>query len=101
MRKLRKRANRRAIVEVRTQHSTGSGTGKFGGPELYVAVQIVPEGVEPLKALQGPAAKRRGIEIVYCGEGYGRSRGPRSAFGRAMAAAEKLADEINRSGAAT
>jgi hypothetical protein len=60
--------NPTAYLEVRSQHVVG--TWPKCGPDRYVAVQIVPAGVEPLKCLNMAAAKRRGIQIVYCGEGY-------------------------------
>lgn len=60
---------------------------------MYVAVQLVPEGVEPLEALRADLAERRGIQIVQCGEGYRRNDGPRSALGRARAEAERVVEE--------
>jgi hypothetical protein len=78
----------RYLLEVRSQKSRGSGHGKFGGPDTYVAVQVVPNGVEPLQALNRDVAKKRGIEIHYFGEGYNQHKGPRSALGRALADAK-------------
>ena len=86
---------RTAYVEVRSQHSIGSSGGGFGGPDTYVAVQIVPEGQEPLKALNRKVAAMRGIKIVYCGEGYQKDRGPRSMLGRAIARADEIAADVN------
>jgi hypothetical protein len=68
----------------------------FGGPDIYFAVQVVPEGVERLKALNRRVAAQRGIEIVFCGEGYSRRQETmRSAYRQAEAKAVKIADEIN------
>jgi hypothetical protein len=78
-------------VEIRGQHSRGRGHGRFGGPDTYVAVQIVPAGVEPLTTLRDDMARRRGIEIVHFGEGYHDHQGPRSMLGRAIADAEEFA----------
>jgi hypothetical protein len=75
------------LLEVRSQKSRGSAKG-FGGPDTYVAVQVVPEGVEPLVALNRDAAKKRGIVIHYFGEGYQKSSGPRSQLGHALAEAK-------------
>jgi hypothetical protein len=82
-----------AIVEIRGQHA--KGTWPAQGPDTYVAVQIVPEGVEPLVVLNRRNAKLRGIEIVYCGEGYRNRTGSRSMYGRAVEEAERIAAEIN------
>jgi len=53
-----------AYIEVRSQHSRGSSAHQFGGPDTYVAVQMVPEGVEPMSALIQSAADKRGIIII-------------------------------------
>lgn len=84
-----------AYVELRSQHSKGSSSGNFGGPDTYVAVQIAPMGVEPLKVLNRKVAKSRGISIRYFGEGYGRSTTVRSMLGQAKLNAENFADEFN------
>lgn len=73
---------------IRSQHSRGSTANRFGGPDTYVAVQIVPEGVTPLQSLQEQAAKKRGITIKYFGEGYSKYTGPRSSLGQAIEAAK-------------
>ena len=82
-----------AYVEVRSQPA--KGTWPRQGPDTYVAVQVVPEGVQRLKALNHIAAAKRGIEIVHCGEGYHDRTGPRSALGVAIAEAHAIADRIN------
>ena len=56
-----------AHVEVRSQKAAGKWP-KIG-PDKYVAVQLVPQGVEPLTQLRQDTAKKRGIEIVRFGEG--------------------------------
>lgn len=71
---------------IRSQHAK-TGRSGFAGPDIYIAVQEVPDGVEPLKALRADSARKRGIRIVYFGEGYSKHRGPRSAYGKALAAA--------------
>lgn len=86
---------KRAYVEIRSQHSRGGSNG-FGGPDTYVAVQVVPEGVEKLKCLNLEAAERRGIEIIHCGEGYSKHQATsRSMLRQAIARAESTAHEIN------
>lgn len=87
--------NLKAYVEVRSQKSRGSGAGKFGGPDTRVLVQVVPDGEEPLKALNHRVADQRGIELIYCGEGYHKNRGPRSSLGKALAKAKGIAESIN------
>ncbi len=54
----------------------------------YVAVQIVPAGIEPLSVLKRARAEKSGIKIVYVGEGYRERNGPHSSFGHAIAAAK-------------
>jgi hypothetical protein len=54
----------------------------------YIAVQIVPPGVEPLRILNLARAEKHGIEIVYIGEGYRERNGRRSSYGKAIAAAK-------------
>jgi hypothetical protein len=80
----------KAYIEERAQHARGGR-----GPDRYVAVQVVPDGVERLKQLRESVAERRGIRIIHCGEGYYGSRGPRSALGQALAKAAQICAEIN------
>ena len=68
----------------------------FGGPDTYVAVQIVPQGAIRLRSLQEHAAKKRGIIIRYFGEGYSKHRGPRSMLGRAISRAQAFIDEVHK-----
>jgi hypothetical protein len=58
----------KAYIEERSQHA--KGTWPRSGPDRYVAVQIVPDNVEPLIILNRIVAAKRGIKIIYCGEGY-------------------------------
>lgn len=83
----------RAVVCIRSQHARGSWPSS--GPDKYVAVQVVPDGVEPLKSLDRRIAARRGIEIHRFGEGYWNRTGPTSSLGKAKTAAEAFAAEIN------
>lgn len=85
----------KAYLEVRSQKSKGSGLGRFGGPDTYVAVQIVPDGVEKLYALDERSARKRGIQIKYFGEGYHNHCGPRSRLGRALAEAKEFVQSYN------
>ena len=63
-------------IEHRKQ--AARGTWPRQGPDVYFAVQVVPQGIEPLKYLNRQAAERRGIAIIYCGEGYSTRTGPKS-----------------------
>jgi len=86
---------KQAFVEVRKQHSRGCGSG-FGGPDTYVAVQIVPDGVERLKTLNTAVAQRRGIKLIHCGEGYSqRCKTNRSMLGKALEKARIITQTIN------
>ena len=85
----------KAHVEIRTQRSRGSSSHMFGGPDHYVAVQVVPEGIEKLTYLNQRVAKFRNIDIIYCGEGYGEHRGPKSMLGQALEKAKEITEEIN------
>jgi len=82
-----------AYVEIRSQSPKGSWPKS--GPDRYVAVQIVPDGVERLSCLNRAVAERRGITIEYIGEGYYNRVGPTSSFGKAVAKAKDRANEIN------
>lgn len=77
-------------LEVRSQKSKGSSLGRFGGPDRYVAVQIVPEGVEKLSVLNRSHAAKRGIVIHYFGQGYHNHAGPRSGLGIAIQRAKEF-----------
>lgn len=85
---------KKAFVEVRSQHAPGRWPNQ--GPDRYVAVQVVPEGVARLSVLNSAVAARRGIEIIYCGEGYSsRCATERSMLGAALAEARRIAERIN------
>jgi hypothetical protein len=83
----------KAIIEKRSQKASGKWPKQ--GPDHYVAVQIIPDGVEPLTTLREDVATKRGIEIIRCGEYYSNSTGPRSKYAAAMAKAEEIAAEYN------
>lgn len=85
---------RTAYVEIRSQSAKGSWPRQ--GPDTYVAVQVVPEGAVRLAVLNSQHAAMRGIKIIYCGEGYHNRTGPTSSYGKALAEAERIAEEINR-----
>ena len=90
----------RAFVEVRRQ--SPSGIWPKSGPDTYVAVQIVPIGVIPLRSLSTKAAEKRGIEIKYFGEGYSsRCKTTHSMLGKALADARKFAEQFNTKQEAT
>jgi len=83
-----------AYVEVRSQNAKGTWPSR--GPDTYVTVQVVPEGVERLKCLNYRVAEKRGIKLIYVGEGYReRQKTARSALGAAIAEAKRIAAEIN------
>lgn len=83
------------IIEKRTQRAAGTWPKK--GPDAYVAVQIVPDDVEPLKVLRRDSARKRGIELIHCGEFYSNRTGPRSMYGVAMRGADiVLGNEIDK-----
>lgn len=87
--KTRKNYTMQYILEIRRQPAKTSRTRKpFHGPDTYVAVQCVPDGVEPLTVLNTTAAAKRGITIKRFGTGYIKHDGPRSMLGQAIAAAE-------------
>ena len=82
-----------AIICERCQKSRG--TWPASGPDTYVAVQIVPDGVEPLRVLNRAVAAKRGIKIVYCGEGYSNRCGSgRSMLDLARDKAKEVADMV-------
>lgn len=82
----------RAIIETRTQ-STGGAARLSGKPDAYVAVQLVPEGVNPLIVLREDSARKRGIKIIRCGDYYTKSTGPRSNYAKAMADAQRIVEK--------
>ena len=79
----------KAYIEERSQKSVG--TWPKSGPNTYVAVQLVPDGVPPLRYLNHKVAKMRGIQIIYCGEGYSnRDKSPNSMLNQARDYAKKV-----------
>jgi hypothetical protein len=78
-------------IHSRSQHSAGFGAHRFrSGPDTYVAVTIAPQGVQVPRILRRDVLRSRGIEIVYCGEGYSRNCGSRSMLGQAYARAAEI-----------
>lgn len=83
-----------AYLEVRSQ--AAKGTWPRSGPDKYVAVQIVPEGIEKLVNLNHVVAEKRGIKIIHIGEGYWNRRGPTSSLGKAIEEAKAIVEKHNR-----
>ena len=84
----------KAIIEWRTQKRRGSWPKQ--GPDCYCTVQVVPQGVNPLKVLRSDHAAKRGIEIIYVGEAYGQFRGSRSRWKIVNDEAKEIANKINK-----
>ena len=85
-----------ALYEIRSQRSIGSSAHMFGGPDTYVMVQIVPADVTALVCLNYGAAKRRGIRLIHCGEGYQKNQATgRSMLGAAIAEGVRIEREAN------
>ena len=85
---------KKAELHIRRQHAKRGRRG-WGGPDTYVAVTVAPAGVEVPYPLNRSVLAKRGIEIFYFGEGYNQRRGPKSALGQAIFAAQKFVDEKN------
>jgi len=84
----------KAYLETRSQSAKGSFPHQ--GPDTYVAVQIVPNGAKPLVALNRNVAAMRGIEIIYCGEGYrNRQKTSRSMLRAALEKGQRIVNEVN------
>jgi len=77
-------------IRIRSQHSKGSRRGNFGGPDTYVSVLAIPDGVIAPASNFRAVMKARGISYTYIGEGYAEHSGPRSMLGQAKARAEAL-----------
>lgn len=78
----------KAYIETRSQKAKGRWPKQ--GPDTYVAVQLVPDGIEPLKYLNHKVAEVRGIKIKIFGEGYSRNSGPKSMLGIALKEAKSF-----------
>lgn len=83
----------KAYIETRRQKAKGKWPKQ--GPDTYVAVQIVPDGVEPLKYLNYKVAAVRGIKIKIFGEGYSENSGPKSMLGIALKEAKNFVEKFN------
>lgn len=79
-------------VVTRSQHAK-RGRSMFSGPDTYVAVVGIPEGVECPYVLNRKVLAKRGISFTYFGEGYREHIGPRSMLGKLIANAERFARE--------
>ena len=77
-------------IHNRSQHSRGSSAHRFGGPDTYVAVTVAPQGVQVPYTLRRDVLAMRGIELIYCGEGYSKHSGSRSMLGQAFAHAQAI-----------
>lgn len=77
-------------IHSRSQHSVGSSAHRFGGPDTYVAVTVAPQGVAVPYILRRDVLAARGIQIIYCGEGYSKHSGSRSMLGQAYAKAQQI-----------
>lgn len=82
----------KAYLEVRSQKSKGKWPKS--GPDIYVAIQIVPNGVSRLKYLNHKVANKRGIKIIYIGEGYSKNKGPKSSYGIALKKAREYIQNL-------
>ena len=80
------------LLETRKQ-PVKKGSSQFGGPDTYVCVQVVPDGITPLIQLNQTIAGKRGIALYFFGEGYAAHDGPDSKLGKALAAAQRFIDE--------
>ncbi len=86
-------------VVTRSQHAKVGRCG-FGGPDQYMAVVEVPEGVEfdPQRTpLREEVLLRKGIRIFYCGQFYHAHVGGRkgSAYANCLARARKWVEELS------
>ena len=87
----------KAYVEKRSQKRVGSPPK--AGPDTYFAVQVVPRFERKLTSLNSNVAAQRGIEIIYCGQGYSnRTTSPTSMYNVAQSEAIRIADRINETG---
>lgn len=87
----------KAYLEVRSQKP--KGRSPRCGPDRYVAVQIVPQNQEKLTVLNTKVAAQRGIDIIYCGEGYSnRVTSKKSMLNMAKEKARSIVSQINRKG---
>jgi hypothetical protein len=81
-------------IFIRSQHSRGSGSNAFGGPDTYVAVVSRPDDKTEWpqsRPLNRDHLRKHGYQITYCGEGYSRNDGPRSMLGQALLEAHRIA----------
>ncbi len=80
-------------LHTRSQHAKRGRSG-FSGPDTYVAVTIAPADVAVPLYLNRSVLEKRGIDIVYCGEGYAKYRKTaRSMLNQAIVRAEKYIEK--------
>lgn len=80
-------------IHTRKQHAKKGKSG-WAGPDTYVAVTVMPEGVSlPSYALRRKSIENLGGRLIFIGEGYSGHFGPKSALGRAIAKAEAFVME--------
>jgi hypothetical protein len=83
---------------VVTRQQPRRGTFPSQGPDVYVALVQVPEGVsfDPNRTpLQVSRLRSRGIEVTRIGEGYRKHKGPKSSLGQALRRAKELARRLS------
>ena len=73
-------------IVTRSQSPRGR-SARFAGPDHYMAVLIIPAGETPPQNLRADSLAKRGIQIYYAGEFYGRHTGPRSNYQKCLEAA--------------
>ena len=78
-------------MEIVTRSQKARGSGKFRGPNMYLAVVSTPIGGEPVgrHALSSANRVRYGWEVFEIGEYYSRSTGPKSTYARLLKRAEE------------
>ena len=87
----------KAFVEKRSQKRVG--TPPKAGPDTYFVVQVVPVGKPRLKVLNTKIAAKRGIDIIFCGDGYSnRQTKSTSMYNLAKTKAFEIATKINKTG---
>lgn len=84
----------RAYLEIKRQRAKGSWPAQ--GPDTYVMVQIVPNGVKPLQNMNHKVAEKRGIILKYFGAGYGnRVTSPKSMLSVAINNGRDFCEKFN------
>ena len=76
--------------EIVTRGQKARGSGRFKGPDHYIAVLEIPDGVEAPRVLRESVLDRLGIRKIYIGEYYDAHTGPRSRYARLMREAREF-----------